>query len=233
LFRGWLFAGRMTVFVSDAIWTFLSPFWVKQTWHAVMGSKIRFKVTDKALHRQDSVVHWSLIWVHLVLLLMLLSGLVYTLTDSRAPGYHVGFFQVNTALTIYFTLLILAGIAPAFEPPKRRASDRYPTSETVTASVNGKKESWRCRDISLDGVLVESKGLGMLPHTVELELDGVGKVHATLARTTRRTAAFAFADASARPALIRKLFFSDDYIADPKRWGLTRAVMSSLKQVFF
>lgn len=234
LFRGWLFGGRQALFVSDAVWTLLAPFWLKQTWHAVTGAKARFKVTDKAVHRDRSRVHWELLPVHAALLLALLGGLAYTLLDSRAPWHHDGFFQANTALTFYFALTMLAGIAPVFEGPKRRASDRYPTSETVTALIHERRVELRSCDISLGGVLLDVKGQPELPRKLELELAGVGTVRADLVRVTRGgRAALEFSSPEARPALIRKLYFTDEYIPTPERWSLLRSMGSSLRHLFF
>jgi hypothetical protein len=48
LFQGWLVGGRQLLFASDAVWVLLAPLWIKQTFLAVRGSKVRFNVTDRA-----------------------------------------------------------------------------------------------------------------------------------------------------------------------------------------
>jgi cellulose synthase (UDP-forming) len=234
MFSGWLFRGRTQPFVSDAVWMLLSPLWVNETYRAIVGSKARFKVTDKALHRDKSVFHWRLLPFHASLLFGLWAGFAYNMLDPTAPLHHAGFFQANTWMTIWFTMVILAGVAPIIEGPKRRTADRYPASERVTAIVDGERLRWRCRNISLGGVLVQTDGCEGPPASLTLDLDGVGEVPASLVRTpSRGLAAFAFQNPEARPELIRKLYFGDEYIVAPERWGLSRPIGAFLKRLVF
>jgi hypothetical protein len=231
---GWLFAGRQQPFVSDAVWMLLSPLWVTETARAILGSRARFKVTDKAQHREGYVVHWRLLPFHGILAVLLVVGLLYGTLDPTAPTYKDGFFQSNTFVSLWFLLVIMAGLAPLIEAPKRRTADRYPTAENVTTFVEGEKVAWQCRDISLGGVLVRTDGCERVPTALELELAGIGPVRAEFVRSPAKgLAAFAFRSADARPALVRKLYGSDDYIAAPERWGFGTAVLSFFKRILF
>lgn len=231
--EAWIFGGRQGPFVSDAVWMLLCPLWIRETYRAVLGSKARFKVTDKAQHRDSGVIHWQLLWFHGTLLCLLVAGFVYNMVDPAAPAYGDGFVQANTALTFWWSLVILAGVAPMFEPPRRRTAERYPTQERVAAFFEGQTRTWRVKDLSLGGLLVTTNG-EELPRSLELELDGLSRVRAELVREhARNEAAFAFVDPAVRPSLIRRLYCTDDYIARPERWSTLVAICSVIKRVVF
>jgi hypothetical protein len=98
----------------------------------------------------------------------------------------------------------------------------------------GKRVGWTCRDVSIDGVLVQVDAGEALPKTLELELKDVGSVRSRLVRSpSPGLAAFAFESPEARPSLIRKLYFSDDYIPVPERWGLRDTVGAFFKRLMF
>lgn len=234
IFQGWLFGGRELVFVADAVWLLLAPLWMRQTYRAVVGSNATFKVTDKAQHRDKVLIHWSLLTFHGPLALLLILGLVYTLIDPTAPGHHEGFFQPYTYMTLWFLAIIVAGLAPVIEAPKRRSGERYATSETVVARVGDVQHTWHCVDVSLGGVLVRTENCERPAGTVELTVSGVGTVRADVVRThARNLTAFAFRDPAARPALIRKLYCTDDYIPVPEGWGIGKVVWSFFKRLLF
>jgi len=234
LFLGWLFAGRQQPLVSDGIWLLLAPLWVKETTRAIMGSKARFKVTDKAQHRARTIVHWSLLPFHGALALLLITGLLYGLLDPTSPTYADGIFQANTWLTTWFLLVLFVAIRPVIEAPKRRQGDRYETSETVVAMVRGERVSWRCHVMSLGGLAVRTDGCESPAEVVELVVHDVGCVQVEFVRSLRPgLAAFAFKSPEARPALIRKLYCSEDYIVTPARWGLSGALWGFSKRLLF
>jgi len=222
------------LFVSDAIWTLLAPMWIKHNFLAVAGSKGRFKVTDKALRKDRPVLHWRLVLFQGFLLAALLAGAGYTAFDATAPLHHDGLIQSNTVVSVVFILTILAGVAPAIEPPKRRSGERYFTNEVATATVDGAQMPWRCQDISLGGVRVHTGEHARHPPNVNLELDGLGSVPARLVRSpSRNSAVYAFEDSTLRPKLIQKLLFTDRYLLSPDRWGMRRAVAAFLRRLVF
>jgi cellulose synthase (UDP-forming) len=224
-FIGWLLAGTRMPVVSEALQILLSPLWIVETFRAVVGSKARFKVTDKAVRKDKTVVHWRLVRYQLCTVGLLLAGFAYNMVSPSAPAYYAGFFQANTALTILFVFFTYAGIAPAIEPPKRRSAERYAADEPVEAIVNGRPVSWRCVELSLSGALIKADGTP-LPDRVDLRLaDSDTSIRCRLVRTTPTgEAAYAFESPGVRAELIRRLYCSDRYIPAPKRWSLTRAV---------
>jgi cellulose synthase (UDP-forming) len=232
LFQGWLSAGTRMLFVSDAFWSLLSPLWMKETYRAIVGSKARFKVTDKAVHRDKTVVHWQVLPFHGLLAGLLLAGLLYTLIDPTAPAHHTGFLQANTAMTLYYLAVMVAGVIPAVEGPRRRTADRYPTNEPIMAYVDGKSLRWECRNVSLGGVLVQTHGCPDVPAILDLQLGELGPIRATLVRKLPRgQAAFAFRAPELRVDLIRKLYCTDGYIPHPRRWGLGAAVTGFFRRL--
>ncbi len=233
LFSGWLFGGRQLLFVSDAVWALLSPLWIKQTFLAVLGLRSRFKVTDKAIHRDRRVFHWHLVPFYFVLAGLPLAGLIYNLVDSRAPLYQQGFFQLNTLITLSFVLMVIAGISPFYEPPKRRRAERYASDEPVIAEWAGGRRVWKCRDISIGGVLVDVGG-DAVPEGAVLQVQNVGGVAALRVREAGSgQAAFQFTDPTRRPLLIQKLLFDGRYTQPPTSWSLTRSLLAFVKRVFF
>lgn len=224
-FQGWLFAGRQHIFISDAIWALLAPLWVRETYRGIVGSKARFKVTDKAQHRETGVIHWELLWLHGLFAAALVAGLLYSLFDPNAVTHGDAGVPPNAVMAVWFVLIMVAGLAPAFEPPRRRTADRYVTRETVIAHADGERFTWRCRDISVGGALVDLAGVRDAPEYAELHVADVGLVSARRVRTTSDgAAAYAFHSAEARPALIRKLYCSDHYIALPNRWSFATGI---------
>jgi cellulose synthase (UDP-forming) len=223
--QGWMFAGRRNLFVSDVQWLLMAPLWIKVIFQAVLSrSKTSFKVTDKALRRDRIVVHWrTLRWMLLVGGSLLL-GMLYTLSDPRAPAHLEGLLQVNMLASIYFFFLTMAAAAPTIELPRRRSNDRYPTSELVYATIAGKRRAFRCRDISLGGVVLYADLAEPLPSSLVLDVSDVGDVRA---RPVRRPGpgliAFAFESPELRPALIRKLYCAEGYIPSPTRWSVHEA----------
>jgi cellulose synthase (UDP-forming) len=231
LFQGWLFGGRQQVFVSDAIWMLLAPLWVKDTFRAVTGSKGRFKVTDKAQHRDRATVHWRLLAFHGCLAVLLVTGFLYAMFDPTAPTHHEGFWQANTLMTAWFLCVIVAGVAPMFEAPRRRTADRYGSSEPVIALVQGRRLAWICENISLGGILVRTGAQPERPPLAQLQLDGLEPIPARLVRAPAPgLLAFVFESPAARPALIRRLYGTDDYILSPQRWSLTSALCAFVKR---
>lgn len=235
LFTGWLHSGRQQPFVSDAIWMLLAPMQVRETFRAVLGFKARFKVTDKAQHRDRSRVHWGLLRFHGTLLALLVGGIAYTQVYTSAPLHHEGWLQASTVMSVWFVLVILAGVAPMWEPPKRRTSERYPTTEVVEARADGSSFQLESVDISLGGIRVKTPREQMLPDRLELQLDDLAgrTVAARLVRKDRRSSVFAFDSPDARPGLIRKLYCSGRYLEMPRSWGLGSAFGAFFKWLLF
>lgn len=223
--QGWMFAGRRNLFVSDVQWLLMAPLWIKVILQAVLSrSKTSFKVTDKALYRDRIVVHWRTLRWFLLLGGLLLAGVLYTLLDPQAPAHLDGFVQLNMFASIYFLMMAMAAAAPTIELPRRRSSDRYASRELVQVTIDGEQRSWRCRDISLDGVLLEVDA-EPASEVVTLRVADVGEVRARLARRAgKKLWAFAFQSPELRPALIRKLYCAEGYIPAPKRWSVHGAV---------
>jgi cellulose synthase (UDP-forming) len=233
-FRGWMFGGRQMFLISDAVWMLLAPIWVKQTFLAVLGLNSKFKVTDKAVHRDKGLIHWRILPVYATIAGLLIAGFLYNMTDSSAPGYKNGFFQTTTLMSAYFLLVIFAGTLPLFEAPRRRQADRYATDEIVTAVADGKEMQWRCRDISLGGALVELAGGANPPTWVDLQIAELGTVRAELTRVSAPgLAAFAFRSPELRPALVKKLYFTDRYIESPSEWSWLKSAAAIGRRLLF
>lgn len=232
LFQGWLSSGTRMLFVSDAFWSLLSPLWVKETYRAIIGSKVRFKVTDKAVHRDKTVVHWQLLRFHGLLAVLLLAGLLYTLLDPNAPANGTGMLLPNAAMTLYLLAIIAASVIPAVEGPRRRTADRYVTNEPITAFIDGEPVRWECRNLSLGGVLVQTHGCRDVPANLDVQLGELGPIRASLVRKLPRgQAAFAFRAPELRVDLIRKLYCADGYIPYPARWGLSAALTGFFRRI--
>jgi cellulose synthase (UDP-forming) len=226
VFQGWLFNGTRMLFVTDAVFWLLSPLWIRETYRAVTGSNARFKVTDKAVHRDRRVAHWRLLPFHAAMMALLVGGVLYTVLDSNAPAHHNGLFQANTWMSLYFVLVIAAGTAPVFEPPKRRLAERYATREAFDVRWATGNARWSARDISIGGVRLVPNRDCAVPEQVWIDVGDVGSLPARKLRTlVDRSVVYVFEPSTPaqRDGLIRQLYCTDRYIRVAREWQLGTA----------
>lgn len=227
----WLSSGRKQIFVADVHYLLQSVLHIRVVLkNLVFSGSNEFKVTDKGMQRSGVMVHWATLRWLLLLGVPLALGVLYNIVDPSAPGYLNEYKPVHLAWSAFLLIQIALCMHAAIEAPRLRSDDRYETTEPVVLLFAGRRVRSHCRDLSLGGVLVESGNLE-LPSRVTLELANVGPIQARVVRQAAGgLTAFEFESPEQRPALIRKLFFSDDYVPIPERYSLTDALAGVLRR---
>lgn len=215
LLMSWMSRGTQLPIVYDAGVLLAAMTVVRGTIVGLFSRKAqRFVVTDKGANSEHTVWHWrTLRWFagYTLLLVFLLlmrweSGELLELTEGY--GLVITFWTVLNLVTIAIAAI------PCIEPPRRRAEERYPTTEALRLRVDGRWYPASGCDISVDGLRLSTPAALHVGSTVTVELSRVGAVAARVVRAAQ-DGSFGLSlqtEPAERRACIAKIFCSDDYV---------------------
>lgn len=113
-----------------------------------------FKVTPKGGSRGGYRVHWGLIIPYLILFILTAGGMALSLSPWHESRGADG-FAINVVWSLVNLLLLGLTMATCVEAPRRRADERFPTSEACQVRLpDGSRYPCRMLDISSAGALI-------------------------------------------------------------------------------
>jgi len=191
-----------------------------------------FKVTNKGVHSQRTVVQWRLMFPFAAMAGATVLGIVRNAT-SFSPLYGTDGYAVNVFWSLFNVAVLVLACAICVELPRRRMEERFECRERATLRLaNGTQVPCEVTDISLGGARL-SPMIGSLRADDSGLLtfaDGVDAPFA-MVRSVAGAAAVRFPDdPSTRRKLIAKLF-TGRYDSDVREIKLTRVALALLQRL--
>ena len=174
-----------------------------------------FRVTDKGLSKDRTVIHWGLMAPLLLLAVATALGMLINMSSfSAARGSPA--YAINVVWSVFNVGMLLVACTVCVEPPQLRRTERFSTDEIAWLQLsNGETERCRLIEMSLGGAsLVRTGAADILdpesdqPRTGVLMLDGGSLcVPAEIVRADTDRVSLRFdLDVGLRRQLIVKLF---------------------------
>jgi cellulose synthase (UDP-forming) len=203
----------------------------------------RFVVTDKGKSSDSLVIHWGTLSWFIGYAALLLFSVVYAHYAPDGSARDGGFQGVNLMWSVINLLLVAIAAAPCFEEPRRRAEERYPTTERAALRHLADGEAFtdvQLCDLSVSGCRLKTNTPLFVGQLVQVKLSGLEPTEARVARrarVSRGSPAFEWGLAfhhtdEQRRALTARIFCSADYIVPQEEGSVVLTARALLQTAF-
>lgn len=155
LFMRFYAGGKVLPLMTDITQLLSSPTIVRTVIQGLVRPFGRpFKVTQKGLATNRTVVHWDLLWPFLAIAVITGSGLLLQVSGF-SPQHGVDGYVLNVIWSVLVITVMSLTVIACVEPPHPRLSERFETNEPAILRFASDLEiSCSVRNVSLGGALL-------------------------------------------------------------------------------
>ncbi len=230
LTMSWVSHGRVVPVMTDVGQLINAVPALKAAFLGLFGPRNqKFHVTAKGGDRSKRFVEWPVLRIFLILLAFCVAGVLngFTFNDHHIP---IGEGALALFWSWYNIVVLVIVCIVCIEQPRLRRSGRFPVDGIAAVFVNGTRQSFRLRDISVTGAHFAGTPPTELGQTLLIRIDDA-HLRATLVRVTKGGFSVRFENSlKARIATIRHIYSAahERAIRHVPRVAVFRAVFQRL-----
>jgi cellulose synthase (UDP-forming) len=201
----WLGGGRMLPIIADVYQMLIAPEIISVVAFALIQPRgHKFKVTPKGIHYGGLNIHWRLLFRFLALASITILGLIKVFAFDNSDLVEDG-GALNLFWAWYNLLVLTICCLVCIEQPRRRADERFSTSEKVLLKLKDLARLYEVKDISASGMRLVGEIGDPVGSPVTLIMEGI-ECPAVIARRGTNEFAVRLIGDEAREAMTRRVY---------------------------
>jgi cellulose synthase/poly-beta-1,6-N-acetylglucosamine synthase-like glycosyltransferase len=201
----WLGGGRMLPIIADVYQMLIAPEIISVVAFALIQPRgHKFKVTPKGIHYGGLNIHWRLLFRFLALASITILGLIKVFAFDNSDLVEDG-GALNLFWAWYNLLVLTICCLVCIEQPRRRADERFSTSEKVLLKLKDLARLYEVKDISASGMRLVGEIGDPVGSPVTLIMEGI-ECPAVIARRGTNEFAVSLIGDEAREAMTRRVY---------------------------
>jgi cellulose synthase (UDP-forming) len=201
----WLGGGRMLPIIADVYQMLIAPEIISVVAFALIQPRgHKFKVTPKGNHYGGLNIHWRLLFRFLALASITILGLIKVFAFDNSDLVEDG-GALNLFWAWYNLLVLTICCLVCIEQPRRRADERFSTSEKVLLKLKDLARLYEVKDISASGMRLVGEIGDPVGSPVTLIMEGI-ECPAVIARRGTNEFAVSLIGDEAREAMTRRVY---------------------------